>query len=576
MNEPSHELIEAETRRDRPSLKTAAGVFVWSVWAAMSIALLWFVWHSTPRFPQKDEWAVVPYLTGEAPITWEWLWQPHNEHRIPLAKLLMIDLGPLTEDFSLLAYIDAFLLIATAGGILFVLGRGRGWHVADATIPMLLLHWGHWENLNWGFQFSFVFFTVLACWLLLAVVGSRSGLSGCRAVLFSIGLLLLPLLGAQGVVFVPFLAVWLFWAGVRNCKHGSKIPGLAMVLCAGLAMGLAGLYCLALTKPAYHPDCPGSREFARACLEFLVAGWGTMCHRFKRLEACLTLLGYVVFGAALIRAWWLRSERDRVFGLAVFLSAALALTAAIAWGRSGFGPGSCCACRYCLLSMPGLLAGYLISDLYLSFTLRATAKMALFLLAALLLPFNYADGARQAATRADNDCGFVDDLDRGVPVPAVAQHYCHGNPATFEHQMQSLRRLGWQQFSTAAASLPTVQEQPCSAVQLLEGTSSVQSLYPDGRVLHYSLGENSYLVGVRLKYKIQNPTGKKFHLWVSWERHDVDAAYPKRSFEKSITEECLEDSMTLWLFGHVESIAVDCGPCAFTLQEVTLLLPQTK
>lgn len=520
----------------------------------------------------------MPRLTGEAPVTWEWLWQSHNEHRIPLAKLLMIIFGPLTEDFSLLAYLDAFLLIGTAAAILVVLGRRRGRSIADAFIPIVLLHWGHFENLNWGFQFSFVFFAVLVCLLLLVVVEVRARLSGRHAVLLALGLLLLPLLGAQGLVFVVFLALWLMLSGLRDWKHGRKMQGLAVVLIGGLAIGLAGLYCHNWTKPTHHGDCPGLGPFAQGCREFLVAGWGTICHPFKRLEAGLTLLAYGIFGVVLIRAWWMRSERFRVSALTGFLGAALALTAALAWGRSGFGPGGCAATRYCLLSVPGLLVGYFICDLYLGAPLRTAMTMGMFFLAALLLPYNYAYGAWQMTTWVERDRGFVDDLARGVPLPAIAQHYWRGNPETtfFEKQMQVLRRQGWHKFKAAAATLPAVQEQACSAPLLQEHALALPSLYPDGRVLLYSLGDAPYLVGVRLKYRLENPSGNGFLLQVSWKREDAGAAHPKRSFEKFISGHCVEESMTLWLFGRVEDLVVDCGPGVFAIQELTLLLPQTK
>lgn len=51
-----------------------------------------FVAPYSGNVPFWDDWTMVPVMTGNRRITAAWLWELHNEHRIPLPKLLL--LGP--------------------------------------------------------------------------------------------------------------------------------------------------------------------------------------------------------------------------------------------------------------------------------------------------------------------------------------------------------------------------------------------------------------------------------------------------------------------------------------------------
>ena len=56
----------------------------WSVWLAMFVAAVAFVAQYASNVPSWDDWDMVPTLTRNQPITWNWLWSQHNEHRVPL------------------------------------------------------------------------------------------------------------------------------------------------------------------------------------------------------------------------------------------------------------------------------------------------------------------------------------------------------------------------------------------------------------------------------------------------------------------------------------------------------------
>ena len=45
-----------------------------------------------------DEWELVPALAREQPISPAWLWAQHNEHRIPLPKLVLLGLFAVSDN----------------------------------------------------------------------------------------------------------------------------------------------------------------------------------------------------------------------------------------------------------------------------------------------------------------------------------------------------------------------------------------------------------------------------------------------------------------------------------------------
>src|SRR5271156_2867388 len=107
---------------DTPSTSTTTAtrsiswpaVFVLAVWAGMTIAAVAFVAKYSRNCPDMDEWEIVSRLTRTRPIWIRWLFAPHNEHRIPLPRLILIGAGRLSgNDFRTAAFLNVALLSAT-------------------------------------------------------------------------------------------------------------------------------------------------------------------------------------------------------------------------------------------------------------------------------------------------------------------------------------------------------------------------------------------------------------------------------------------------------------------------------
>lgn len=184
---------------------------VWAAWLVMLAAALLFVRAYGSNVPSWDDWDMVPTLTRAQPVTVEWLWSQHNEHRVPLPRLLFLGLNRLTTvDFRVTMYADVFAvgLLAAAFAWTAAQVRGRA-SPADLFFPVVLLELGQAANLLWGWQLEFFVSAVLAGTALVAIAGSGTTLSHRRAAIVAgTCALLLPFTGANGLGMVPALALW--------------------------------------------------------------------------------------------------------------------------------------------------------------------------------------------------------------------------------------------------------------------------------------------------------------------------------------------------------------------------------
>jgi hypothetical protein len=65
-------------------------LFVWGAWLVLSASLIFATVNFVRSFPYLDDFAFLYFVTDKAPLKLEWLWRPHNEHRILLPKLFCL------------------------------------------------------------------------------------------------------------------------------------------------------------------------------------------------------------------------------------------------------------------------------------------------------------------------------------------------------------------------------------------------------------------------------------------------------------------------------------------------------
>jgi hypothetical protein len=348
----------------RPRLRTSV---VWGVWALLSAGLVGYVWQVNDDLPVADDWHLVPAYTGHEPVTLAWLWAPHNEHRLPLPKLLLVLAGAATgHDYRAGVLLSALGLSALAALMIVTAGRLRGGpSLADVFIPMALLHWGQSETLLISYALNLAASTVLAGLALLVIVRVHGVPTTSQGLLFGLLLLALPLCGFNGVVLVPPLAVWLIVAAVVRWRSGEEKGRSDGALWSALALASLALVAVCVLTMQRTPESslrPTAEQVARTAAQFFAESLGPFA------EPSWPFSGAAVAVLVALTLFQLRQEwradpaaRLQVLGLLAFGAALVALALAVGWGRGVIGDRAGFMTRYATLAAPALCLAYLVA-----------------------------------------------------------------------------------------------------------------------------------------------------------------------------------------------------------------------
>lgn len=342
----------------QPLRRTLVGV-----WLLFTLAALAFVATIGTNAPYADEWEFVPALVGAEPAG-PWLWQQHNEHRMPLPRLVVLTYFKLTHDFRTGMVLQVVMLSALALWLMRVADRLRGRpHWADVFFPVSLLHIGHWENFVMGYQVCFVLVTVLAT--ALAVVALRITRENAFRSGVAAGalLLLLALTNGSGLVVVPVVSAWLVYVAWSVWRSGSGGKAVLILLLAALPIAYLGVYFQGYHRPPLHPE-PSSDlvRVATVTGETLAVSFGMGLSGVWPLAAVGVVVVGVVTLVALVRRWAEPAERLAVAGPLAVTAGVTGVALAIGVGRAGFESWELMGLwsRYSLLTWPLLAAAYLV------------------------------------------------------------------------------------------------------------------------------------------------------------------------------------------------------------------------
>jgi hypothetical protein len=401
---------------------------VWGVWVAMLAGALGFVYSFCSDLPYGEEWYCVPQMTGARPLTFSFLWKQITDHRMPVNKLVFVLLGRWTNGELRFEMTLSVLLLASLAALLILTAkRLRGQtHFADAFFPLALLHWGHWEVFIMAFLFQFVASTGLA-FVVFSVLVRQPVLSQRQSLLIALCLILLPLLGTNGLIFVPPIGCWLLWVAFRRWRStvdGERKGARLLAGLVGLAAILCVLYGAGFHRPAGHPVSPNWRWTFRTCSQFLGMSLGSagiwMWPHGARIVAVILL-------ATLGRLAWLwrkdPDDRVRLAGLLSYFAAMAAMTMAVGWGRAGFGPFAGFAPRYALLALPILVAAYFTWTLNANRIARLV-QVSLCMTMGTLLYLDTLDGMAHGEDRRELVAYLKKDLESGgTPLGLAQRHY---------------------------------------------------------------------------------------------------------------------------------------------------------
>jgi hypothetical protein len=298
--------------------------------------------------------------------------------------------------------------------------RGGRTRLADAFFPLALLHLGHWENLVWGWEIQFVISTMLVCVWLLIIVRERWPLPPRIAVTAGLTLVLLPLSGANGLLFTPFVALWLS-AGLLVHRHDMTARWIApfQIACLIASIVLIGLYFIGYVRPAWGPPNPGFTPTVKIGAKFVGMAFGPVGAYPGWIAGFACGVASLLFVSSIIPLRrGLRSKRSsewfRVFGFLSFAAAMAALVVAIAWGRAGWAPRFGLPDRYALFIVPALCAVYFVWILYGPEVYRDRIAISFMIAALIAFPFNLLQGGKWRDWYAAGMQAFEHDLSDGL------------------------------------------------------------------------------------------------------------------------------------------------------------------
>jgi hypothetical protein len=560
-------------RKARPLF---ASLFVWAVWAVMLASDLYLVATYGSNVPRQDDWFLVPAMTGNQPVTPAYLWSLHNEHRLPLPRLVQLSLYTLTgNDFRAPMYFNVALLGIVAAGLIYASSRLRGQPLpVDAFFPLVLLNWGHADNLLWSWQVGFVLPTALASAFLTAIVLSPVRLNGRWAALAGVCLLLLPLCGANGLLLVPALALWMVIIGVAQLRsdHSSvRRVGAAMALTALAALGLIALYLVGYHGPRMY-ERPDLLHCLPTSLQFLSASFGMVdVHWWPAWAAgCLAAFAAAVLAGAAV---WRRQPEHRapVLGLWLFLAAVISLALGLAWGRAGCPGAMGLAERYVTLAAPGLCAVFLLFVLCGGRAGR-WGQATLFLATAAMLYLNTRGGLQLARALNGLNHQFQERVARYPPIVlADAYQYSGVAPdpldekAVWASWMTMLHRAGIGPFK----AMP--EDPPMRAIAVDAATSRLR----DANV--YRLHQPRRVYAVQVQCSLPRSNDRALFLF-TWKEDDHSRP---RGFKREVPCKDTQSSVLIWIDGPISEFSInpdarhltDAAGAVAKVQGVQLLVP---
>ena len=407
-----------------------ATVFVWSVWLAMLAGAVAYVASFSPAVPMQDDLSLVEARWLDRELFFTRLWNQHNEHRIPLPRLVMWSLDRTTGYFLASSFVSIALWAAIAAGMIVVARRLRGHtSTADAFFPLLWLHTGNSENLLMEFQVSLALPTALVCAILILTT-TNAPTSRRSAIVCAASLVGLPLCGGPGMLQGPVLAVWLAVLGVIGVR--SRDPdarGAGRILLAGVVLtGIIGLlYLIDFRFSAEHTRNHDLHGVVAVATRVLALALGAAAEPWWPASA------WFVGGCALaavvvaIVAWKRRPEHRRLAAaIVVGIATSTALVAGIGFGRGFEGPEPGFALRYIGLQSSILCVAYLA---FVRFTPSRVAFASTWAMAAVMgvadATVNLRVGREYWSFRQEAARAFVADVEAGATCHTLVKRHAY-------------------------------------------------------------------------------------------------------------------------------------------------------
>lgn len=419
--------------------------FVWLFVLCMGAVLVRKILQMHSPLFYWDELANVARLTGEAPVTLDWLWEQHNEHRIPLPRLIYLGLAWLAGGWTgIVSLFGAIAMIAVTFGLTQMIQRLRGRNtLLDIFFPLTLLHFGHAENLIYPFQICFVLLPIL---VFVPLITSQGGTLRCwRLWALALCSICLPLIGGHGAIAGVSFGTWLVINGVLLWKAN---PQVKLPAIGSFSSGMLTFLLVALYLHGFHGNhlgnSPSHLLTLRTAGNFFAVSVGPAGGQSLDAFIAVILGGCTFVSILLLLREIFRPERRMVaLGLGAIIAAVVVTGFAVGQSRAVLGANAGSAARYALLSAPLIVACYVCFALYLDRRFSEFAQFGLMLIVAGALVTNHTMGREQAFLRAEREKSLIAELKAGGDVDALMIKHngiIYWDPAAASHAVKAMKK----------------------------------------------------------------------------------------------------------------------------------------
>jgi hypothetical protein len=219
--------------------------------------------------------------------------------------------------------------------------------------------------------------------------------------LAALGVMLLPLCGANTLAFAPGLVLWLIVAGLMQWRSDGLAKAAPALVGALLTVVLIALYFLGWQGTQRDVMATDTLSGARTAAQFLSMAPGPAVRHVWALSALVLIALSAATAVLLGMMAWRGIDRVRALGLLALLGGFALLAAGVGWGRGQDSPTAGLVNRYVTLTAPLACLLYCAWELYLPPQWRRLAPALMFTVFALLLVPNTFHGLAHGRERRD-------------------------------------------------------------------------------------------------------------------------------------------------------------------------------
>jgi len=301
---------------------------------------VFFVGRNAVDVPFWDQWSIVEILAKKASL-WELFQYQHNEHRIGVGLIIIKFLAIISHWSQILEIKFVSLLMISSSLVILFLKRSisKKIEILDLIIPLLFLNIFQFENIDWGFQISFILPLFFFC-LWLAVLRIKN--TKKRNAAFSTLSLMSAYSSFHGLI-LPVITIGHIAYDFFRKKSG-KIGNLLFFVF--LNISIIGSYFINYKRIFQPASFPGVSKKSIEYFSLAVSNGFLYPKEYSLISYFLLIITLFILAIALYEIFIKKKWHMNLVVGASSIAFALAFISIITVGRSSLGAAQALASRY--------------------------------------------------------------------------------------------------------------------------------------------------------------------------------------------------------------------------------------